>query len=295
MDNYKQESIFIEKDHYKLHLKRMYKTDNSPIIFMLHGSIENGKIFYSNNGKGLAPFLAQNGYDVFIGDLRGRGQSTPHIDKNSDFGQYESINEDIPDFINRIIEIRGSKPQHWLGHSWGGVLLASVFSKFPEYRPIVKSMVFFGTKRVINVFNLEKLIKINLVWNIWSKILIKKYGYLPAKIMGFGSDDETENSYSETNFWVEGNDWVDPRDNFNYKQNIINFPPLLSITGKKDKSLGHPLDVENFIKEIKPQIYDFKVLGKDTGFKHDYDHINILTHKDANTDHFNMLLDWLNN
>lgn len=294
MNDYKQESIFIEKDNYELHLKRMYKENSKAVVFMLHGSIENGRIFYSNNGKGLAPFLAQNGFDVFIADLRGRGESKPHINKNSDFGQYETINNDLPDFINKIIEISGNKNQHWIGHSWGGVLLASVFSKFPEYQPLVKSMIFFGTKRVISVFNLEKILKINIVWNIWSKILIKKYGYLPAKKMGFGSDDETEKSYTETDFWVRGNKWLDPVDAFNYEENIKDFPPLLSLTGKKDKSLGHPIDVENFIKEIKPKIYEFKILGKNTGFKEDYDHINILTHKSSNEDHFKIILKWLN-
>jgi pimeloyl-ACP methyl ester carboxylesterase len=294
MNKYIEESIYIEKQNYRLHLKRMYTDNKSPVIFMLHGSIENGKIFYSKSGKGLAPFLAQNGFDVFVADLRGRGYSTPQISKESYFGQYETINEDIPDFIKKIIELKGETKQHWIGHSWGGVLLASFFSRFPEYRYLTKSMIFFGTKRVISVLNPEKILKINLVWNLWSKILIKKHGYLPAKNMKFGSDDETKLSYEETDFWVRGNKWIDPRDNFNYIDNIKDFPPLLSLTGKKDRSLGHPIDVENFIKEINPNNYMFKVLGKKTGFKNDYDHINILTHSDSNNDHFKMLLDWLN-
>lgn len=295
MNDYQEESIFIDLKVHKLHLKRMYSNENAPVIFMLHGSIENGRIFYSKNGKGLAPFLAKNGFDIFIADLRGRGESQPAIDKNSEHGQNEIINEDIPAFINKIIEIKGDAPQQWIAHSWGGVMLASYFARHKEHRHLVKSMVFFGTKRVITAFNFEKIFKINFVWNNWSKILIKKHGFLPAQKMGFGSDNETANSYNETNFWVKGNKWIDPKDNFNYQESVqdINFPPLLSITGIKDKSLGHPKDVESFIKEISPQEFTFKVLGKKAGNKNDYDHINILTHQDAVKDQFIMILDWL--
>ena len=40
-----------------LFLKRIYQNKDGPVLFFLHGSIENGRIFYSNSGKGLAPFL----------------------------------------------------------------------------------------------------------------------------------------------------------------------------------------------------------------------------------------------
>ena len=58
---------------------RRFRVEGKAIgnVFLLHGSIENGRIFYSENNKGLAPFLARNGYDVYVGDLRGRGKSKP--------------------------------------------------------------------------------------------------------------------------------------------------------------------------------------------------------------------------
>ncbi len=58
---------------------------------MLHGAVENGKIFYSDSGRGLAPFLARRGFDVYVGDLRGRGESRPHISRSSRYGQTEAI------------------------------------------------------------------------------------------------------------------------------------------------------------------------------------------------------------
>ncbi|PTB97869.1 hypothetical protein C9994_00645 [Marivirga lumbricoides] len=96
------ESHFIEKEGYNLHLRRFFTPDAKASIFLLHGSIEDGRIFYSKSGKGLAPFLAQNGYDVFVADLRGKGKSTPNISPESDFGQKEAIMEDMPAFMDYI-------------------------------------------------------------------------------------------------------------------------------------------------------------------------------------------------
>jgi predicted alpha/beta hydrolase len=291
-----QESIFIDlEDNNKLHLKRFYTNDSGSVIFMLHGSIENGRIFYSNSGKGLAPFLAKLGFDVYVADLRGRGLSTPKIDNKSTFGQTDSIIKDIPLFIKKIEELRGKTHQHWIAHSWGGILLSSVFTRYHEELSHIKSMTFFATKRQIKVFNFEKFIKIDIFWSLISKILIKKYGYLPAEKYSMGSDSETKKSYYQTAHWVKNNPWIDQEDNFDYGEEIkkITPPPLLSITGIKDFSLGHPKDCFNFVKEYGEEYSNFKVLGIKFDNNHDYDHINILTHPKCEKDHFQEVYEWI--
>src|SRR3989338_7367506 len=168
-----QESIFVRiNSSDSLHLKRIFRDHQGPVVFMLHGSIENGRVFYSQNGKGLAPYLARNGFDVYVADQRGRGASAPLINRHSLYGQTETITEDIPALIRAICEQRGTCHQHWIGHSWGGVLLSSYLARFKENRPLVDSMVFFGTKRTIRTHHIEKRIKIDLVWNRISRWLI---------------------------------------------------------------------------------------------------------------------------
>ena len=53
-------------------------------VLMIHGIVEDGRIFYHNSGKGLGSFLAKHGYDVYVADLRGIGKSTPKIHRNSE-------------------------------------------------------------------------------------------------------------------------------------------------------------------------------------------------------------------
>jgi len=287
------ESLFIEKENYKLHLKRFWNTDNAPSIFLLHGSIEDGKIFYSKSGKGLAPFLAENGFNVFVADLRGRGKSTPHPSVHNNFGHASAFEEDIPDFLEKIKATTGKAPDHWVSHSWGGVHLMAYLAK--NEAPDLKSMVFFGSKRDIRVRNLKKFLIVDLLWFGFCTFLAKTKGYLPAIQYKIGSADEAKDYFLEVNKWVRSRDWKDLRDGFDYAAALKSkkLPPILSITGANDRQIGHPTDCRRLLKEVGDQDnFTFKVIGKKQGFKNDYDHINLLTHRDAKYDHFQEVLKW---
>ncbi len=280
----------------RLHLRHIWKNSQGPPLFLLHGSVENGRVFYSEAGKGLAPYLAEHGYDVYVGDLRGRGASRPAIGRRSRYGQTEQIAEDIPAMLRAIRERRGGVPQHWIAHSWGGVLLASAYARFPEIRPWVKSLACFASKRRIRVFNWEKFVKIDLFWNWGARLLVGLYGYLPMKELRLGADNETALSHRQNRLWVKPNyPWIDPADGFDYAAALAEatLPRTLHLVGCADRSLGHPSDVEDFIQETHPGRFEYRILGRRWGNLHDYGHIDILTHPDSREDHFPWLLHWL--
>jgi predicted alpha/beta hydrolase len=287
-------SHFIEKVDFKLHLKRFCGDNEGPVIMLLHGSIENGKIFYSKSGKGLAPFLASKGFDVFIPDLRGKGLSMPSVSKTSTDGQYEAIVEDLPSFVDKIQTLRPGAPMHWMAHSWGGVLLLSFLARFGN--PGVKSMVFFATKRDVRVQNWRRWINIDLLWNMMGRYLAWRYGYLPVTKFGIGSDNEPKNFFHEVNHLVYSKKWIDPRDQFDYNSSILkaDLPPTLYLTGSKDTHSGNAYDVKRLKKEVGDREKDaFVLLSKDNGHLADYDHINILTHPKAGMDVYELALKWM--
>jgi pimeloyl-ACP methyl ester carboxylesterase len=289
----KQASIFISQGEHKLHLRHIWKETGGTPVFMLHGAIENGLIFYTKKGKGLACYLAEQGFDVYVADLRGRGESTPKIDANAEHGQFEAITKDIPLFINYINQHTQQKI-HLVAHSWGGVLLASSLARFPELAEIIRSKSCFGTKRMVTVKSLEKLFKVNIVWNNLAPKLARKDGFLDAKKHNIGSDNETKQSLADSVAWVKKSQWHDPHDGFDYFQaaKSIAWPPTWHLTGSKDKVLGHARDVNVFINEYNPKA-KFTLLSKSAGNMQNYDHINILTHPSAVEDHFPQLANWL--
>jgi predicted alpha/beta hydrolase len=291
---FEEDSLFIPlHDNDLLHLKRFCGNPNGPVIFMLHGTIENGRIFYSKNGKGLAPFLAGQGYDVFVADLRGRGLSTPAINRGSRYGLTECIDEEIPAFINEIKKVRGDVPQHWMAHSWGGILLLAHYAKHDE-DVNVSSMAFFGTKRRITVGGMRKFWMISIFYNFVFRSIIVLRGFVDLKRFGIGTENETEKSRRQTYEWVTQSEWKD-ENGFDYSMALRNMklPAMLFIAGGSDEVLGHEEDVQKLMKEIGPHDSEFYLASKQNGNKHNYDHITMLTHPDAPDDHFQYLLHWI--
>ncbi len=294
-----QESLFIPiQKGVTLHLRHIFPRHGAlgePVL-MLHGAIENGRVFYSERGKGLAPYLAQHGLDIYVADLRGRGKSTPPIGRSSRFGQTEAITEDIPAFLEAIRQRRGDSPQHWVAHSWGGVLLFSFLARFPDYGKKLKTIVCFGTKRTIRVRHFKKRLVMDLCWDHFGRLLVKIFGYLPTTLLKVGSDNETDKSHLHVKRWVQPSSlWIDPDDGFDYGGAILTatLPPTLHFAGAADSYLGHPRDVRDFIQETHLKNFDYVLLSKEQGHLHDYGHVNMLTHPDAAKDHFPAVLAWI--
>lgn len=292
--NMQQESIYIDDQNHKLHIRHIRGEKPGIPVLMVHGAIENGKIFYTETGHGLGCFLAEEGFDVYILDLRGRGKSMPLINAESDFGQHEIITHDLPLVIDYIFK-KTKQSMHLVSHSWGGVLLASVMVRHPEIRPLIRSNTCFGTKRTISVSGIEKFFKVNLLWNNLALKLAKKKGFFDAKKYGIGSDSETIKSLQHSVAWVKKGPWHDPQDGFDYQAASTTFewPPTWHLTGINDKVLGHIQDVQNFVDESLNKHAKVTLLSKQSGNLCDYDHIDILTHKLARKDHFPAVAKWL--
>jgi len=289
-----QDSLFIPSGHHQLHLRHIYKNKGGIPVLMLHGSIENGKIFYTEKGKGLGCYLAEQGFDVYIADFRGKGKSLPPIHEDTNHGQYEMITEDVPELLNYVYN-KTQKKVHVICHSWGGVVLTSSLIRYPNLVDLVASKLCFGTKRSIRIRSFEKLIKLDLLWNKLLPHLARKTGFIDAEKLKFGADSETLSFLQQSSQWINKGEWHDPIDKYDYTDQVsqINWPATWHITGIKDSLLGNAQDVRGFIDEYNKDS-KFNLLAKKNGNKLDYDHINILTHPEAINDHFPDIVDWLN-
>jgi len=147
------------------------------------------------------------------------------------------------------------------------------------------------------VWNLHRFLKVDLVWKWVCPLACSIAGYLPARQLGIGSDSETVKSYQQSAAWVRNDAWVDSDDGFDYGAAVkkISLPPAWYIAAQNDHALGHPRDVRDFMESAGKQECRYTLLSRTNGNRHDYDHINMLTHSDAENDHFPLVLEWLHN
>lgn len=276
----------------KLHIKKIYKESSLPPVVLIHGSMENGKIFYSKSLKGFAPYLAQNGFTVYVVDLRGKGESHPKISRDFNFGQADVIN-DLVHVYEYIQTFHPNDKQIWGSHSWGGVLVNCFLLRHPEYIKRTEKLFHFATKRSISVRSIQKYINIDIAFKrlfTWQAYL---EGYVSPRFFGF--DSEARNYHVDVAKWVSQMSFVDPSDRFDYAQSALKhkLPQSLFIAGINDPYLGNPVDVRRFMQECNVMEHDYLLLSKANGRLHDYGHNDMVTHPDGPNDHFPLIKQWL--
>lgn len=278
----------------QLHIRRIHEKPGGIPVFMLHGSMEDGRIFYTLNNKGLGPFLARQGYDVFVPDMRGRGKSHPPVSRTSRYGQTGVINEEIPFMLEKIKEVTGQASMHWVSHSWGGVMQLSYMARYGSEG--ILSLVTLGSKRQLTVKGLNRFYMIEFGWNGIGKLAVKILGYLPGKQLGMGAGSETGPMFHGISKWIKGgSNWVDDENGFDYSTALqqIAVPPALYFAGANDPVLGHPQDVKLLMEEAGGTGRKFELLATENGYSKDYGHIDMLTDPGARKEVYPVALDWM--
>ncbi|XP_050680683.1 lipase 3-like isoform X1 [Leptidea sinapis] len=140
----------ITSDGYILEVNRIPHGKNQgpqrdrPIVFMMHGLTGCSNSFVELGPKYALGFnFADAGYDVWIGNARGVGNSRRHISLNPDnridkydFFEftYEDIGlKDLPAMIDFALNHTGQSKIHYIGHSQGGTAFLVLNSMKPEY------------------------------------------------------------------------------------------------------------------------------------------------------------------
>ncbi|CAK1556245.1 unnamed protein product [Leptosia nina] len=114
---------------------------NKPVVFVMHGVVcSSADWVLTGPGVGLGYILAEEGFDVWLGNNRGNYYSRRHLTLNPDdanstaFWQYsldEMGNLDLSSSIDYILRVTGRPNLHYIGHSQG----TSVFFVLGSLRP----------------------------------------------------------------------------------------------------------------------------------------------------------------
>ncbi|XP_055615660.1 lipase 1-like [Toxorhynchites rutilus septentrionalis] len=142
---YKMENHVVEtEDGYLLTMFRILPRQ-APIskkfpVLIIHGLLGSSADFViSGPNNSLAYILADNGYDVWLGNVRGSRYSKDHSSMSTDSKEYwdftwhEMGYYDSPAMIDRVLNTTGSKKLHFIGHSQGTTTYFAMSCSRPDY------------------------------------------------------------------------------------------------------------------------------------------------------------------
>ncbi|WP_290578990.1 alpha/beta fold hydrolase [Ketobacter sp.] len=281
---------------HQLHLRRLADNPDGAAVLLLHGLLEDGTIFYSRQGRGLAHFLAEQGFDTYIPDLRGKGRSWPPVSRWAAYRVEDAVNQDIPAILDTIHSHKGAYPAFWITHAWGGVLASSYLARYPGYRASLNGLINFGSHRVAVHRSVSRYMLVEGLWGWCAQLAARFKGYVPGRSLKIGAENEFLGIQRDSLNWFRGQDWVDPVDQFDYGAAIsqgLSFPPALYFAPSADLARCSAADVKGFMREIGHHNGRLVVLGRNLGNRHNYSQISMLTHPDAVQDHFPFMVNWM--
>ncbi|CAK1554547.1 unnamed protein product [Leptosia nina] len=138
----------VTKDGYILGIFNLPGTRGLPILLM-HGLTDSSDTWLIRGNISLGITLANLGYDVWLGNLRGNKYSREHtrLDPERDaavywdFSFHENGYYDLPATIDLVLEKTGASQINAIGHSQGTTIFFVLASLRPEYNEKVNLLV----------------------------------------------------------------------------------------------------------------------------------------------------------
>ena len=275
-------------------------------IFMLHGEVECGRIFYNDSGKGLAYHFAEQGYEVFVADLGGRGRSLAIDGKPSALSVHDIVTEAIPRLLRAATNCRsaqvpeavcayGKRPDIWVAHGFGGALLSAAWARMSEAERSATQMIFFGSRRKLQARNRLATAFVKAFCHPLTERLVNWQNAFPATRMRLGSADENAHWFRIYAEWMNCENWCDSEDGFDYHAALqaAPLPPTLYFGCAADKVYAQVEDIRRFIEELGCHDARMVVLNTIATSNKPYDHLSMLLNPAATQDVFPVVDAWL--
>ena len=254
-------------------------------VILLHGSFSNRRFWYSPKGIGLGPWLARQGFDVWIAEMRGHGLSprNQHYPRNTvaDYARY-----DLPVIGAFVAEVSAQTP-HWIGHSLGGITLAAALGGGYLQGDLVASAALFGAQVTRRHWPLRIP-----PFNWASRCLLKRYAHISGTRLKRGPEDEPVGVGLEWLRWKglfgrfgdAQRDWWEGLGEVKL--------PLLAVAAVGDQQ-DPSWACHQLFEQFAGSHNQFIDLGRKAGFADDFDHVRMLVSPQAQAEVWPLVGTWL--
>ncbi|MCA9562111.1 MAG: alpha/beta hydrolase [Myxococcales bacterium] len=292
----------------------------SPVL-LCHGLGSNRFDLDAPNSS-LAVYLAEQGFDVWVIELRGAGSSTrPGFleRRRFDWNFDDYLYHDLPAAISLILKRSRAKQIHWVGHSMGGMLAyaylalwgassirsvvtvgSPAFSKVS--RPLLDGLLRFyrlarPLKRVPNkAFARAGSLAPRLVRTTVGRLLANPKNLTPREIRGLlrvAVEDIPTTLLDQFAGWYKNREFSLSYGTFDYRESLREIRvPVLIVAGAMDW-LTPPEDLRDVHDMLGSPDKTFLEVGRNTGFSTDFGHIDLILGRSAQAEVFPRLSSWL--
>lgn len=267
---------------------RSRTTAGQPVI-LLHGSFSNRGFWLSAKGDGLARHLLEQGFDVWLMEMRGHGLSPRNQDYlTNTLERY--VLSDIP-AVNAFVSEKSGRAPVWVGHSLGGVVIASAVAAGQLAADSCAGMALLGAQAVR-----RPLYQWIPLAGPLMRLMVRMRGELDGRKMQIGPENEPMGLINE---FLARHGWFGSWQLKSTRQKLLpawkagSPVPLLAIAAAADKSDPAKACLRFaglYGGERKEQI----LLGRKDGFSRDYGHVDMVVSKEAAAEVWPRISLWLN-
>lgn len=282
-------------------------------VVLMHG-LGCNRFAFNFPSRSLARFLADHGYDCFVPELRGCGESDA---AKGPTRLEDLLDHDVPAILETVQTASKASKVHWVGHSLGGILLLTHLIQNPE-SPIhsgitMASALDFGqgpsSYAMLNMgLPLVRPVPF-MPWGLLTHVCAPVLGRLPNPLEGFnfvkGSTepeiiralhanafDRIPTSLLESLSTAFETNGFRTQDGFRFLEQAHRIKtPLLLISGDKDGQVS-PKAVEHTFQALGSQA-SYLPVGKQHGHEKSYGHFDLVLSRHAPTEVWPRILDWL--
>ena len=316
--------FFTTRDGWTLALSRRKPAKpvkgREPVI-LCHGLGANRFNFDFCDKYSMARYLARNGIDAWVLELRGVGRSarrkffTPGR-WNWTFDDF--VRKDAPAAVEYVKAATGAKKVHWVGHSMGGMISYGLNQLDPNGN--VKSAVSIaGPATFAHQPAIKMLGRRWITLRYIRFIPVRAFAWMAIPLIGNLNLYATKVSYNIANMetrvvrqamaslahpitarltsqfvgWIGGSGDVVGQDGYGYTENLDKIKtPYLFIAGAKDY-LASPDAMRVAYEGVSSKDKQFMLFSREQGYSFDYGHGDLLVGKEAPQEVFPAVKDWL--
>lgn len=316
------------RDGWKLAMHR-YKPEQLSVekepVLLVHGFASNRFTWSLSSDRSFATYLLEKGYDVWVAELRGSGESdgsAVFTDRKADYNFDTYMKVDLPALITYIRYTTQRDNLTYIGHSLGAMLGYAYLSTNPDGGGVKNLVALSGPSNFKDRNSaIDFIMKVKGLFMVTPKIYAELAAKAAANNLGWTDtrfdallwNNEAINpraismvaynsvSNFPTTLLEQASDWVSTGE-FRSADKLLNYEELLQQieipcfvgTGKVD-AIATPRAVKTAFDKIGSKDKELRVFGTANGFAVDYGHLDLVMGDKVALEVFPTVFTWLEN